>query len=97
FPILDLKGRVIAFGGRALEKDVPAKYLNSPETPLFHKGATLFNASRARAAAHDKDRVIVVEATWTSLHSPKPASAKRSHRSERPSPRIKSSCSGDLP
>ncbi len=61
FPILDLKGRVIAFGGRALEKDVPAKYLNSPETPLFHKGATLFNASRARAAAHDKDRVIVVE------------------------------------
>lgn len=61
FPILDLKGRVIAFGGRALEKDVPAKYLNSPETPLFHKGHTLFNAARARSAAHDKDRVIVVE------------------------------------
>ena len=47
FPILDLKGRVIAFGGRALDKDAPAKYLNSPETPLFHKGHTLFNA-RAR-------------------------------------------------
>jgi DNA primase len=61
FPILDLKGRVIAFGGRALEKDVPAKYLNSPETPLFHKGHTLFNAARARSVAHDKDRVIVVE------------------------------------
>lgn len=61
FPILDLKGRVIAFGGRALEKDVPAKYLNSPETPLFHKGHTLFNAARARSAAHDRDRVIVVE------------------------------------
>jgi len=61
FPILDLKGRVIAFGGRALEKDVPAKYLNSPETPLFHKGHTLFNAARARSAAHDKNRVIVVE------------------------------------
>ena len=39
------RGRVIAFGGRALEKDVPAKYLNSPETPLFHKGATLYNGA----------------------------------------------------
>src|SRR5499427_4716732 len=43
FPISDFAGRVIAFGGRALEKAVPAKYLNSPETPLFHKGATLYN------------------------------------------------------
>ena len=40
FPIADLRGRVIAFGGRALEKDAQAKYLNSPETPLFHKGGT---------------------------------------------------------
>ena len=61
FPILDLKGRVIAFGGRALDKDAQAKYLNSPETPLFHKGHLLFNAARARAPAHDKGRVIVVE------------------------------------
>jgi DNA primase len=61
FPIQDLKGRVIAFGGRALEKDAPAKYLNSPETPLFHKGHTLFNAARARPASHDKGRVIAVE------------------------------------
>ncbi|MET0431923.1 MAG: DNA primase, partial [Hyphomicrobium sp.] len=61
FPILDLKGRVIAFGGRALDKDAPAKYLNSPETPLFHKGHILFNAARARAAGHEKNRVIVVE------------------------------------
>ncbi|MEW5962508.1 MAG: DNA primase [Pseudomonadota bacterium] len=61
FPILDLKGRVIAFGGRALDADAPAKYLNSPETPLFHKGHILFNAQRARAAAHDKGRVIAVE------------------------------------
>jgi DNA primase len=52
FPITDLRGRVIAFGGRALEKDVPAKYLNSPETPLFHKGATLYNIAAARQAAH---------------------------------------------
>ncbi len=49
FPIADFRGRAIAFGGRALEKDAQAKYLNSPETPLFHKGATLYNiAARAR-------------------------------------------------
>jgi DNA primase len=52
FPIADLRGRVIAFGGRALEKDAQAKYLNSPETPLFHKGATLYNIAAARQAAH---------------------------------------------
>jgi DNA primase len=52
FPISDWRGRVVAFGGRALDKDVPAKYLNSPETPLFHKGATLYNIAAARAAAH---------------------------------------------
>ena len=61
FPITDPKGRVIAFGGRALDADAPAKYLNSPETPLFHKGGVLFNAVRARQAAHDRSRVIAVE------------------------------------
>ncbi len=61
FPIQDLKGRVIAFGGRALDKDAPAKYLNSPETPLFHKGNVLFNAARARPLAHDRSRIIAVE------------------------------------
>ena len=61
FPITDRGGKVIAFGGRALEKDAQAKYLNSPETPLFHKGAVLFNHHRARQAAHDKGRVIAVE------------------------------------
>jgi len=61
FPIQDMKGRVIAFGGRALDKDAPAKYLNSPETPLFHKGHVLFNAVRARPLAHDKGRIIAVE------------------------------------
>lgn len=61
FPITDLKGRVVAFGGRALEKDVPAKYLNSPETPLFHKGGLLYNGFEARASAHKGARVIVVE------------------------------------
>ena len=53
FPISDWRGRVIAFGGRALEKEVSAKYLNSPETPLFHKGATLYNIAAARKAAHE--------------------------------------------
>src|SRR6266511_2660399 len=61
FPITDLRGRVIAFGGRALEKDPQAKYLNSPETPLFHKGATLYNAAAARAAAHKGAPLIAVE------------------------------------
>lgn len=61
FPITDLRGKIIAFGGRALDPDQPAKYLNSPETPLFHKGHVLFNAHRARGPAHDKHRVIVVE------------------------------------
>lgn len=61
FPITDLRGRVIAFGGRALEKDVPAKYLNSPETPLFHKGDNLYNHQTARKATHDGSALIVVE------------------------------------
>ena len=61
FPITDLRERVIAFGGRALEKDAQAKYLNSPETPLFHKGGTLYNIAAARAAAHKGTAVIAVE------------------------------------
>jgi DNA primase len=61
FPIADLRGRVIAFGGRALEKDVPAKYLNSPETPLFHKGDNLYNLAPARLAAHNGSTLVVVE------------------------------------
>ncbi|MDU0339906.1 DNA primase [Bosea rubneri] len=61
FPIHDARGRVIAFGGRAMSAEVSAKYLNSPETPLFHKGALLFNHHNARKAAHDTGQVIVVE------------------------------------
>src|SRR6202790_1728520 len=61
FPITDLRGRVIAFGGRALEKDVAAKYLNSPETPLFHKGDNLYNLAAARLAAHNGSSLVVVE------------------------------------
>ena len=61
FPITDLKERVIAFGGRALDPGAQAKYLNSPETPLFHKGHVLFNAAGARAPAHTKKRLVAVE------------------------------------
>ncbi|WP_132030008.1 DNA primase [Aquabacter spiritensis] len=61
FPITDLKGRVVGFGGRALEKDAQAKYLNSPETPLFHKGGLLYNGFSARAAVHSGARLIAVE------------------------------------
>src|SRR5690349_19350855 len=61
FPITDARGRVIAFGGRALEKDVPAKYLNSPETPLFHKGDNLYNIATARQATHNGAPLVVVE------------------------------------
>ncbi len=61
FPICDRGGKVIAFGGRALDKDVSAKYLNSPETPLFHKGSIVYNHHNARKASHDRGQVIAVE------------------------------------
>jgi DNA primase len=61
FPITDFRGRIVGFGGRALSSDVPAKYLNSPETDLFHKGSLLYNGADARKAAHDSGTVIVVE------------------------------------
>jgi DNA primase len=82
FPIGDHAGRIVAFGGRALDKDAHkgergspaktgvnalsssramAKYLNSPETPLFHKGGTLYNGAGARKAAHQGAPVIAVE------------------------------------
>jgi DNA primase len=61
FPIADGAGRIIAFGGRALSNDVQPKYLNSPETPLFHKGAVLYNHHRARRVAHERGTLIAVE------------------------------------
>ena len=61
FPITDFRGRIIAFGGRALSADAQAKYLNSPETPLFHKGSNLYNGAAARQAVHDGAALIVVE------------------------------------
>ena len=61
FPITDFRGRVIAFGGRALSPDVQAKYLNSPETPLFHKSHVLYNGQAARAASRKGGHLIAVE------------------------------------
>jgi len=61
FPICDPRGRVIAFGGRAMNPDVPAKYLNSPETELFHKSAVLYNLNIARQPAYEAGAIIAVE------------------------------------
>ncbi|MEO0547908.1 MAG: DNA primase, partial [Pseudomonadota bacterium] len=61
FPILDARERVIAFGGRALSADVPAKYLNSPETDLFSKSNVLYNYARARKASGKDGSLIVCE------------------------------------
>ncbi|HZV37338.1 MAG TPA: DNA primase, partial [Pseudoxanthomonas sp.] len=61
FPIADRRGRTIAFGGRVLEKDDGPKYLNSPETPLFHKGRELYGLWQARQSNQKLERLIVVE------------------------------------
>jgi DNA primase len=60
FPIRDRRGRVIAFGGRVLGDDKP-KYLNSPETPIFHKGHELYGLYEARQAFRELPRLLVVE------------------------------------
>jgi DNA primase len=60
-PIHDQRGRIIGFGGRALSPDAKPKYLNSPETPIFHKGSVVFNFHRARQPAHESGSVIAVE------------------------------------
>ena len=60
FPIRDSRGRIIGFGGRVMGKDEP-KYLNSPETALFHKGRELYGLYEARQALRDIPRLLVVE------------------------------------
>jgi DNA primase len=60
FPIRDLQGRVVAFGGRAFGDEQP-KYLNSPETPLYSKGQLLYAADQARPAIQEKNRALLVE------------------------------------
>lgn len=65
FPILDARGRIVSFGGRAMNPDDRAKYLNGPESPLFHKGATLYGLPEARrilgAESRGEQGIIVVE------------------------------------
>ena len=60
FPIRDSRGRVIGFGGRVIDQGEP-KYLNSPETPLFHKGRELYGLYEARQARTDFKRLVIVE------------------------------------
>ena len=60
FPIEDHRGRVVGFGGRAIGDDEP-KYLNSPETPVFHKGSELYGLYRARGAIKEAGKAVVVE------------------------------------
>ncbi len=60
FPIRNIKGQIVGFGGRVLDQGEP-KYLNSPETPLFHKGSELYGLFEARAAIKTAGRAIVVE------------------------------------
>jgi DNA primase len=60
FPIRDSRGRVLAFGGRIIDQGEP-KYLNSPETPLFHKGRELYGLHEARQARTDFKRLMIVE------------------------------------
>ncbi len=61
FPIRDSRGQVIAFGGRTLDDSIPPKYLNSPETPIYHKGRVLYCYHIAREACRTERRVLVVE------------------------------------
>ena len=61
FPIRDSRGRCIAFGGRSLDPAARAKYLNSPETPLFDKGSNLYNLVSARSAVGRGEPLIVAE------------------------------------
>lgn len=61
FPICDVRGQVLAFGGRAMDKDTTAKYLNSPETDLFFKGRSLYGLPQARASATSAGCFYLVE------------------------------------
>ena len=61
FPIKDLRGRTIAFGGRALNTRATAKYLHSPETPLFSKGKVIYNYSNAKSVVRNKAPLLLTE------------------------------------
>tara|TARA_B100000676_G_scaffold113219_1_gene112868 strand:- start:291 stop:1850 length:1560 start_codon:yes stop_codon:yes gene_type:complete len=61
FPIRDIRNRVVGFGGRVINDNDQPKYLNSPETPVFHKGSLLYNFSKIKPNLQDNDNLIVVE------------------------------------
>lgn len=61
FPIRDIRNRVVGFGGRVINSNDQPKYLNSPETPVFHKGSLLYNYSKIRPNLKNNDNLIVVE------------------------------------
>lgn len=69
FPITDVNGRVIAFGGRALKKDAEPKYLNSPESTLYHKGRVLYGLSEAKKYIKESDSAVIVEGYMDALLS----------------------------
>ena len=70
FPLFDTSGRVIAFSGRAFARpDDDAKYLNSPETPIFSKSSVLYGLNKAKPAIREKDYVILVEGQFDLLMS----------------------------
>jgi DNA primase len=60
FPIADASGKIVGFGGRVLDQSLP-KYLNSSETPLFHKSATVYGLHQAKTAIRQTDRIVIVE------------------------------------
>ncbi len=66
FPIHDLRGRVVGFGGRVIGDGEP-KYLNSPDTPVFHKGSLLYNLHDAKHAIRKAERAVVVEGYFDAL------------------------------
>jgi len=68
-PIRDSRGRVIAFGGRAMRPDQPGKYVNSPNTPLFNKSATLYGLDLAKAAIRRDDVAVIVEGYFDTIAS----------------------------
>jgi DNA primase len=61
FPITDARGRVIGFGGRALEDNQQPKYLNSPQTPLFDKSSNLYGLHPAKDAMRNEEQAVIVE------------------------------------
>lgn len=69
FPIKDARGKVLGFSGRVLDSTKEAKYINSPETPIFHKGSLLFGLDVAREAIRTKNEAVLVEGEFDVLSS----------------------------